>query len=48
LRTEDTVVEIAFQCGFNHLGNFNKHFRRQYRMTPGAYRKHLSPGTSQS
>jgi AraC-like DNA-binding protein len=42
LRTEDTVVEIAFQCGFNHPGNFNKHFLRHYGMTPGAYRKHLS------
>lgn len=34
-----SVAQICFECGFNNLSNFNKHFRELYRQTPLAYRK---------
>lgn len=39
LETEETVVNIAFQCGFNNLANFNRHFQSAYKMPPSAYRR---------
>ncbi|MGN0423351.1 MAG: AraC family transcriptional regulator [Lachnospiraceae bacterium] len=37
--TEDTVLEIAEQTGFNNLSNFNRLFKKKYKMTPSSFRK---------
>ncbi len=36
--TSKTVTEIAFECGFNTLANFNKQFLKLKKMQPRAYR----------
>lgn len=36
---ELNVVEVAFECGFNNLANFNKQFKKFKKMTPTEYRK---------
>jgi len=36
---EMNVVEVAFECGFNNLANFNKQFKKFKKMTPTEYRK---------
>jgi AraC-like DNA-binding protein len=38
--TDKTIAEIAYDCGFANLANFNRQFRWRYRMTPKEYRKH--------
>jgi len=35
------VVEIAYECGYNNLANFNKQFKKIKNMTPTDYRKIL-------
>lgn len=37
-----SVAQICFECGFNNLSNFNKHFKELYRQTPLAYRKQIN------
>lgn len=39
---ERKVVEIAYECGFNNLANFNRQFKKIKEMTPTCYRKTLS------
>ncbi|MDR1863966.1 MAG: AraC family transcriptional regulator [Bacteroidales bacterium] len=34
-----TVSQICFECGFNNLSNFNKHFKKIHRYTPSDYVK---------
>jgi AraC family transcriptional regulator len=34
----DTVLDIALQCGFGDVSNFNRAFRVEFGMTPRAYR----------
>lgn len=36
--TDLTVTDIAFACGFNDVSHFVKSFRREYGVTPKAYR----------
>lgn len=36
------IVEVAFQCGFNNLANFNRQFKKFKKMTPTEYRRTLS------
>jgi AraC-like DNA-binding protein len=38
--TDKTIAEMAYDCGFSNLANFNRQFRWKYRMTPKEYRKH--------
>lgn len=33
------VAEIGFRCGYNHLSNFNRQFKRIKGLTPRAFRK---------
>ena len=33
------IVEVAYQCGFNSLANFNRQFKKNKKMTPSEYRK---------
>ena len=40
----EKVINVAEQCGFNHLGLFNTCFKRRYGTSPGQWRKAaLSP-----
>lgn len=39
LETDAKVIEIANQCGFRSLGQFNLFFKRATEMTPSAWRK---------
>lgn len=39
LETDKTVSEIAFECGFNNLSNFNRRFRELKHLTPREYRR---------
>ena len=42
LTTEDSILEVAAQSGFNNLSYFNRLFKRKYAQTPGQYRKAAS------
>jgi AraC-like DNA-binding protein len=33
------IINVADQCGFNHLGLFNTCFKRRFGMSPGRWRK---------
>ena len=33
------VIQVAEQCGFNHLGLFNTCFKRRFNTSPGQWRK---------
>ena len=37
--TNKSVMEIAFECGFSNLSNFNRQFRRIAGCSPTKYRK---------
>ena len=39
LSTKKSVLEIAFDCGFRNLSNFNRQFRKITSNTPTEYRK---------
>ncbi len=40
--TTHTVHEIAYQCGFNNLSNFNRTFRKKKNCTPTEYRERFA------
>jgi hypothetical protein len=40
------VINVAEQCGFNHLGLFNTCFKRRFGASPGEWRK-TSPSLTQ-
>jgi hypothetical protein len=37
--SDKTVTEVSYDCGFTNLANFNRQFRRHFRMTPKEYHK---------
>ncbi|NHE58878.1 AraC family transcriptional regulator [Cyclobacterium plantarum] len=37
--TDMNIVEVAFECGFNNLANFNRQFKKYKKMTPTHFRK---------
>ena len=37
--TEDTILSISEQCGFENLYYFNREFKAHFGMTPREYRK---------
>jgi AraC-like DNA-binding protein len=44
LRNPDTkVIDVAGECGFNHLGLFNTCFKRRFGTSPGKWRKQAIP-----
>ncbi len=38
LHSEKNILEIAFECGFGNISNFNRQFRKNMNCTPGEYR----------
>jgi AraC-like DNA-binding protein len=38
------IIQVAEQCGFNHLGLFNACFKKRFGNTPGQWRKGASNG----
>ena len=38
LRTDYTITQISYLCGFNTLSNFNRQFKKLMRCTPSEYR----------
>jgi len=47
LRNPDAkVINVAEECGFNHLGLFNICFKRRFGASPGQYRKLNAPSAS--
>ncbi len=34
-----TIVEVAYECGFNNIANFNRQFKKLKKMTPSEFRK---------
>jgi AraC-like DNA-binding protein len=38
---DQTIVQIAYRCGYSNLANFNKQFRKIKRMTPTDFRRKL-------
>jgi AraC family transcriptional regulator, dual regulator of chb operon len=38
--TQRKIIDVAFECGFSHLGYFYKLFQRRYRITPHQYQRH--------
>ena len=40
--TEDTVLEISEKAGFNNLSNFNRLFKKKYKVTPREFRQEKS------
>lgn len=40
--TDDTILEISEKAGFNNLSNFNRLFKKRYKVTPREFRKRES------
>lgn len=40
--TNNKIIDVALDCGFNHLGSFTAKFRRRFGATPGKWRKGLA------
>ncbi len=36
--TNETIRQICFECGFNNISNFNRHFKKRTSTTPKEYR----------
>ena len=39
LSTDEAVLDIAFQCGFNNSTNFNRAFKKITGISPTEYRR---------
>lgn len=44
VETDFSIAEIAYQCGFNNLANFNRRFMKEKGMSPRRYRRQYDPG----
>lgn len=42
INTTDTIAEIAYNCGFNNMSNFNRAFKRRKNATPKDFRENYS------
>ena len=45
--TDLSITEIAFDCGFENLANFNRQFLRRRQVSPRRFRARLTPATLQ-
>ncbi len=43
IESDDPITQIASDCGFYNLSNFNKQFKRRKGMTPREYRRQMAP-----
>lgn len=43
LSSDDNIIDIAADCGYDNLSYFNRIFKRKYGETPSSYRKSNSP-----
>lgn len=41
IEKDKTISEIAFECGFNNISNFNRVFKRKTNNTPSSYMKQM-------
>ncbi len=41
LHSNDSIIEIAFKCGYGNQASFNKAFRKQFSFTPSQVRKQM-------
>jgi AraC-like DNA-binding protein len=41
--SQDKLITVALDCGFNSVATFNRVFKELTGRTPSAYRKHPSP-----
>jgi AraC-like DNA-binding protein len=39
LEKDQTIAEVAYECGFNSIANFNRQFKKAKNMSPSEYRK---------
>lgn len=37
--TDESIMDISFECGYNNVSYFNRAFKNKYNMTPKEYRK---------
>ncbi|HXD76180.1 MAG TPA: AraC family transcriptional regulator [Puia sp.] len=42
ISTEESIYAICYDCGFQNISNFNKHFRKNVNLTPSEYRAKFS------
>ena len=40
-QTDDRILDIALQCGFDSIGHMGRYFRRYCGCSPSAFRKKL-------
>lgn len=40
-RMENTIADVAFECGFGDVSHFNRAFKRRFGCTPGAFRQRI-------
>ena len=38
LSTDDKIIDIAFECGFDNISYFNRSFKKEYGISPTAFR----------
>jgi AraC-like DNA-binding protein len=38
-RNHESIIHVAYECGFNNLAHFNRQFKRIKKMTPTEYRR---------
>jgi len=43
--TSQSVAEVAYNCGFNNMSNFNRMFKRKKNCTPKEFRENYSRET---
>jgi AraC-like DNA-binding protein len=41
MQSERRVGEVCYECGFNNLSNFNRHFKTIYNMQPREFKKQI-------
>jgi AraC-like DNA-binding protein len=45
IETDKSVADIAYNCGYNNLSNFNRHFKTKFTTSPKSYRQVYAKAT---